>query len=193
VFNQPPAAGFPPPPGPPPARGGFGAQAPYHPPSIASPASVPAPSPNTPTPPNMHWAVVLVLSWVTFGLGALVWYFKQALFVRKLDPSSKAVMMLGLTIAAMAVQVVIVLGAMSARSSSAMATASAVSMLLNLVVIVLALVTVFSMRGSIERYYNSVEPIGLRLSGVMTFFFSILYFQYHFSRIVEWKRTGRLS
>jgi hypothetical protein len=51
----------------------------------------------------------------------------------------------------------------------------------------------FSMRGAIQRYYNSVEPIGLRLSGVMTFFFNILYFQYHFRRIARWKITGQLS
>ena len=38
-----------------------------------------------------------------------------------------------------------------------------------------------------------MEPINLRLSGVMTFFFNILYFQYHFTRIAEWKRTGMLS
>jgi hypothetical protein len=52
---------------------------------------------------------------------------------------------------------------------------------------------VFGMRRSIVQYYNTREPIGLKLSGVMTFFFSILYFQYHFSRIAEWKQTGRLG
>jgi hypothetical protein len=42
------------------------------------------------------------------------------------------------------------------------------------------------------RYYNSTEPINLRLSAVMTFFFNTLYFQYHMSRIADWKRTGYL-
>ncbi len=42
-------------------------------------------------------------------------------------------------------------------------------------------------------YYNTVEPIGLRLSGVMTFFFNVFYFQHHMSRIVLWKLTGYLS
>ena len=54
------------------------------------------------------------------------------------------------------------------------------------------LITIFSMRSSIQTYYNTTEPIGLRLSGVMTFFFSIYYFQYHFTRIADWKRTGVL-
>jgi hypothetical protein len=42
-------------------------------------------------------------------------------------------------------------------------------------------------------YFNTVEPIALRLSGVMTFFFGILYLQYHMTRIADWKRTGVLS
>jgi hypothetical protein len=49
------------------------------------------------------------------------------------------------------------------------------------------------MRSSIENYYNTVEPINLRLSGVMTFFFAVYYFQHHFSRIANWKRTGYLQ
>jgi hypothetical protein len=58
---------------------------------------------------------------------------------------------------------------------------------------VCGLIGMFNMRRSIENYYNTVEPIGLKLSGVMTFFFNIVYFQYHFSRIAAWKTTGRLS
>jgi len=54
-------------------------------------------------------------------------------------------------------------------------------------------VAIFKMRTSMESYYNSVEPIGLKLSGVMTFFFNVLYFQHHFSRISRWKQTGFLD
>jgi hypothetical protein len=35
--------------------------------------------------------------------------------------------------------------------------------------------------------------VGLRLSAAMTFFFNILYFQYHLSRIAQWKKTGQFS
>jgi hypothetical protein len=52
---------------------------------------------------------------------------------------------------------------------------------------------VFQMKDSLENYYNTVEPINLRLSGVMTFFFAVYYFQYHFSRIAAWKKTGYLQ
>jgi hypothetical protein len=44
-----------------------------------------------------------------------------------------------------------------------------------------------------EEYYNTVENIGLSLSGGMTFFFNVIYFQYHINRIARWKKTGVLS
>jgi len=44
----------------------------------------------------------------------------------------------------------------------------------------------------LPHHYNTVGNIGLRLSSLLTFFFNILYFQHHFSRIARWKRTGIL-
>ena len=58
---------------------------------------------------------------------------------------------------------------------------------------IFAIIGVFGMRRSLVNYYNTVEPIGLKLSGVMTFFFAIFYFQYHFNRIANWKQTGVLA
>jgi hypothetical protein len=52
---------------------------------------------------------------------------------------------------------------------------------------------VFSIRAAMEDYYNSTENIGLLLSGVMTFFFSTVYIQYHINRLARWKKTGVLS
>ena len=117
--------------------------------------------------------------------------FREAFFVKKIDPASKVIMLIAVTLIGMVLQVVIALGAASG-SMMAPAVASIIVMLLNFVIIVAGLIAVFSMRKSIVTYYNTVEPIGLKLSGVMTFFFSILYFQYHFSRIIKWKKTGQL-
>jgi hypothetical protein len=141
-----------------------------------------------PMPPNMHWVVVLILSWVTFGLGGIVWMFKQAFFVKKIDPSSKCVMMIVIALLGMIGQVGIYFVALSSRSLEMMQSASVIVLLLNAVIIVAGLMGVFGMRKSLVRYYSSVENIGLKLSGVMTFFFSILYFQYHFSRIAGMKK-----
>jgi hypothetical protein len=49
------------------------------------------------------------------------------------------------------------------------------------------------MKSTLKDHYNRIEPIGLRLSGVMTFFFSIYYFRHHFSRIAQGKKTGYLQ
>jgi hypothetical protein len=167
----------------------------YPPPAMAGypPQAAPMPRAGSPEPPNMHWAVILILSWVTGGLAALIWVFKQAAFVKKLDPASKAVVLLAVSLIAMVGQLALAFTMFNSRSMSDIAAVSGIMMLLNLVVAVVGLIAVFGMRKSIVRYYNTVEPIGLQLSGVMTFFFSILYFQYHFSRIAEWKKTGRLG
>src|SRR5258708_4319748 len=57
---------------------------------------------------------------------------------------------------------------------------------------ILFLLVAFNIRSSMVRYYNTVEPIHLRMSGVMTFFFHVLYIQYRMSRIAKWKETGFL-
>ena len=51
------------------------------------------------------------------------------------------------------------------------------------------IVASFSMKASIEKHYNVAEPLGLTLSGAMTLFFNIYYFQYHFTRITQLKRS----
>ncbi len=144
----------------------------------------------------------------------MVWAFVQAGFVKKLDPRSKAttwlVLWLICYLACVGVVVYIVLQFHITLEDikdpqfvphlfTAIPLYLQQNMALQLVVYIgepLALVFIllgfFGMRGSIQRYYNSVEPIGLRLSGVMTFFFNMLYFQYHFRRIARWKQTGQL-
>ncbi|MDR3750073.1 MAG: hypothetical protein P4K94_01170 [Terracidiphilus sp.] len=166
---------------------GYPSQIPY-----AAPGAMPAPFANSPIPPGLHWFLVIVLSAITFGLFGLIWAFRQAAFVRKIDPSSKAVTLLVLNLLGAMVMVGLALAATQA-STNTMAEILLVELVLNVILLVMGLVMVFSMRKSMVRYYNSVEPIGLRLSGVMTFFFSLIYFQYHFSRIANWKKTGRLQ
>ncbi len=56
---------------------------------------------------------------------------------------------------------------------------------------VVKLIARFTLRAELEDHFNNAEPVGLRLSGVMTFFFGGLYFQYHLNRINEMKRMAR--
>jgi hypothetical protein len=156
--------------------------------NIPVPAAAPAPTaagavayqPSAyPLPPNLHWGIAVLLGVITCGLFGWVWAFVQAAWLRKVQPSSKAMIYFGLAVGLSVVAIVI--------SSSQGETERAFSGLLNLFAAVLWLVASFSMRNSIEEHYITTEPLpgGFALSGVMTFFFNIYYFQYHFTHINE--------
>ncbi len=138
-----------------------------------------------PAPPDLHWAAVLVLSLITCGIFGLVWFYKQAAFVKRLDPANQAIQFFFGYIAVLLLSFAIpFLGPTT--------TFFILNFLLPWAALALILMAVFSMRSVLLRHYNTVENIGLRLGPVMTFFFNILYFQYHLSRIARWKRTGQL-
>lgn len=149
-----------------------------------------------PMPPSLHWALVLVLALIV-PFFALVWVFIELGFVKKLDPSCPAGKQFVTAIVAMIGGLILGLALMFGGGASDRASLAALGGFVlfasYIVTIVFAIMAFFSMRRSIQNYYNTVEPIGLRLSGVMTFFFSIYYFQYHFTRITVWKQTGRLT
>jgi hypothetical protein len=132
-----------------------------------------------PPPPNLHWGLVLVIGIVTCGVFAWVWAFVEASWVKKVDPSSKAIIYYAIGTAALLVA--IGLSVSGDRQMAALGT------VINLGGAIIFLVAAFSMRSSIENHFNTAEPIGLALSGVMTFFFSVYYFQYHFTQINEMK------
>ena len=138
----------------------------------------------------MQWWVVLVLCFFTFGLAGLVWSFRQAAFVKKIDSGSRAMLFLGLTLAAIVLQAVLQLMIGSVSTTAMAGFLLIVIAALNLVILALGLIAIFGMRKSLVQYYNSVEPFGLQLNGVMTFFFSIFYFQYHLSRIAALKKPS---
>ncbi len=50
------------------------------------------------------------------------------------------------------------------------------------------LVSIYVIRYELMKHYNEVEPCGLKLGGIMTFFFSYIYFQYYLCGIAEMKR-----
>lgn len=154
-----------------------------------------------PVPPDLHWALVLLFGFFC-NLFTLVWVFVEAGFVKKIQPASNH---LALIITGMVVQfgtlIVCYVSFIALAVSSGRSSEPPVGRLIFLGAIfvvglvggaVVHIIGNFKMRDAMVEYYNTVEPIHLRLSGAMTFFFSIFYFQYHFSRIAEWKRSGYL-
>lgn len=180
---------------------GAGQQWPPPPAAPAAPWAAPSPqyasAPGAgPIPPGMHWALVLLLAYVTLGIFGIVWVFKELNFVQRIDPRSPArklfLIGLGLYILYFLVILVGVGVATAAGDQSLLAIFVPLGVLLGIGAAVCIIMSYFKIRSSLVNYYNTVEPIGLRLSGVMTFFFNFLYFQHHFKRIHDWKTTGYL-
>lgn len=169
-------------------------QAAYTPPVAAAPVYAPPSTPVAnpgagPTPPGMQWWLVLILTFVTCSIFGIVWAFIQANFVKKIDPKSKAVLFLlgylGLNVLSIILSVVGAAGRMTelALLSTPVSLAGTALFIWN----------AFQIRASLLDYYNRVENINLRLSPIVTFFFSVFYFQHHFARIAKWKATGQLE
>lgn len=174
-----------------------GAMQPGYPQAGVPYAAAPAQVVPGPIPPDFHWALVLVIGFFC-SIFTLVWLFIEAGFVRKIRPQGG---FLGMLIAGMALLfgggLVAYIGIIAVAAAGSNDSAIAIPLLLGgaayLAGFVLYLIGVFKMRDAIQDYYNTVEPINLRLSGVMTFFFAVYYFQHHFSRIAQWKKTGVLQ
>ena len=192
-FGAPPAGGFGGPPvggfgGPP--VGGFGGA----PAGGFGAVPNPAASGAWPAPPDMKWYLVFLIGLVTCNLFLLYWVYNQCQFVKKLDSASKALTFYLAGIGIMFGGAILTgILALLLEDTSMQPLVVLLSPLFNLGGAVLMILGHFNLRASVERHYNTVENIGLKLSPVMTFFFNIFYFQYHFARIAEWKKTGRLA
>jgi hypothetical protein len=154
-----------------------------------SAAVIPAATPVMPwttnrNPPNLHWALVLLFTIFTCGLFSAIWNLVQADWMKKVAPQSKA---MGYYLGAIGTLVAAAFITVQAASRHAPHTPAGV---MNLVYFGLLLAGRFSLKASLEEYYNTVEPIGLVLSGVMVFFFGDIYFQYKFNEIMQRKIVG---
>lgn len=138
-----------------------------------------------PLPPNWHWAIVLVLGIVTRQLFNLIWALIQANWARKLSGDNKPMVLVAMYPAGMIAGIVM----MVVFKGQALEGIGGLFVFAGAIVYLFG---VFSIRSAMEDYYNSTENIGLQLGGVMTFFFSTVYIQYHINQIARWKKTGVL-
>lgn len=142
-----------------------------------------------PIPTDLHWAIVLLITVFTCGLFHYAWLVVEAVFAKKLKPESNAFLLVILSVVGSFGSAFVdgVINALQHGGSGPFAS------LISLASLVVYIIGVFKIKSDLEDYYNTIEPINLRLSGVMVFFFNVLYFQYHFSRIAQWKKTGVLQ
>ena len=161
-------------------------------PNYSAPAGYVAPTgPQYPSPPSLHWGILLLLGILTCGVFGWVWAFVQAAWVKKVEPESKALLYYGISVGLL----VIMIGAAFAAgvAGNRDAGSGGLYLLCRLAGGIMWLVASFNMRSSIEEHFNSREPIGLSLNGVMTFFFNVYYFQYHFTKINEMKQRQAMG
>ena len=137
-----------------------------------------------PLPPNLHWSIVLILGLLTRQFFNLIWALVQGNWARKLSGDNKPMVLVAMYPAGM------VAGIITIALSRDLAPLGGLFMVAGGIVYVVGM---FSIRSAMEEYYTTTENIGLQLSGVMTFFFSTVYIQYHINSIARWKKTGVLK
>ena len=120
-------------------------------------------------PPTLPWPFVLILSLVTLGLFEDAWLLWQSRWAKKVDPLSRA------TIFAVGGLLLFVIGGVFTELSDFRGLAGWVE----IGGLVMSQVANFSVKGTIEKHYN------VSLSGLMTIFFTSIYFQYHFDRLAK--------
>jgi hypothetical protein len=161
----------------------------------AAPVNVTAPVETVPLPPNLHWAILLLILIIGRMLSLLFLFFNWAWslvlanWARRLVNDNKAMVLVAMYPAGFLAGIFAV-GFGAADKAPA---AAAIGGILIVGGLIAYIVGIFKVRDAMEEYYNSKENIGLSLSGVMTFFFSTVYLQYHINRIHRWKQTGILS
>ncbi|WP_446744419.1 DUF4339 domain-containing protein [Silvibacterium acidisoli] len=140
-----------------------------------------------PDPPNLHWGLVLLFDILSCGLFQIAWDLVQSSWMKKVAPQSKAFYYY-CACAGCGVLIFFVSFFQAQHHHH-----SPLLGLLQIADFILVLIGRFSLKASLEQHFNTVEPMALQLSGVMTFFFGGIYFQYHLNDIVRRKNFDRMT
>ena len=173
---------------------GVAPPAPSYPPTPyanASGVTYPASALLYPDPPNLPWGLLLLIDFLTCGLFQIIWNIIIAAWARRIQPQSIAIYFyiggLVLAFANLSSSFGNVLAALHHEPIHP----NYVGVLLTFTGWVVRLVARFSLRETLEKHYNGPEPLGLRLSAVMTFFFGGIYFMYKLNGLNEIKQAIR--
>lgn len=147
-----------------------------------------------PMPPEMEWWQVALIS-VFCGLFGIYWAFKELNFVKRIDPrnNSKQLVILAFGLIIGAYALVFLSAILAAATRGLGFVLVALMPLMFIGAFVALIVAMFQMRASIHNYYNTVEPMGINLMDttgtILTLFFPIYFFQFHFSQIAAIKKA----
>lgn len=166
-----------------------------------APTFVAPPAPNLPSPPDLHWLLVVLLSVVTCSIFAMIWNLVLASWFNKLQPRRNI-----LNFYIVATVLYLVGSSFAAHWSKqhqhqigfnfGMMLSLGVPLwltLLRLSAWLARLFARFSFRSALDEHYTTVEPIGVRFDSVggaiLLFFFGSFYLQYKMNQINEAKRS----
>jgi hypothetical protein len=165
-----------------------------HPHPPAYPPSGLAPYPDA---PNLSWGLVLLFSFFTCTLFMWVWNLVLAAWMRRVRPGSNAVFYYIAATVLLCCQGVVgthshvVFNQPGVHWWVTYYTGHPLRNFTGLAVWIVRLIARFTMRSDLEQHFNGPEPVGLSLSGVMTFFFGGIYFQYKLNEINRTKEILR--
>lgn len=144
-----------------------------------------------PDAPNLNWALELLLGFLTCTLFVIAWNLVIASWAKKVQPASKALTYYIVATVLMVLNFGGSYGGVVATMHHQPHHQSVFGGVIAIATWVVRLIARFTLRDTLEQHYNGAEPLGLRLSAVMTFFFGGIYFQYKLNKINEMKETLR--
>jgi preprotein translocase subunit SecY len=148
-----------------------------YPPYYAYPSAPPVVR-AVPDPPRLHWALLLVLSVITLGVFGTVWMIVQANWVRKVRGRSRTLPWAIANASALPALFLfaIVMGVLGAvlHVQNVQATVQLAVQWVRITMYALWFITIYTLHNELSE-----QPISIPLSGVATFFFGPIYFQYH--------------
>ncbi len=152
----------------------------------AAPSAVPYPD-----PPNLNWGLELLLGFLTCGLFVVVWNLIIAAWARRVQPASKALLYYIIATVLIVMNLGGSYGVILSLAHHHHHHQGIFGSLVSIATWVVRLIARFTLRDTLEQHYNGPEPLGLRLSAVMTFFFGGIYIQYKLNRINDVKEALR--
>ncbi len=144
-------------------------------------------------PPNLPWWAALLLEVFTGFLFFTGWNIYTSLWLRRIDRTSTAFY---LYVAEAVLSVIALPGTYHGVAHWIWGAPIVVvhhGIMLGVLTWTVRLIARFVFRSELLQHFNGREPIGLRLSGFLTFLFGGLYFQYKFNEINRIKRMLGVS
>lgn len=142
------------------------------------------------TPPKMSVPLLLVICVLTCGIYVSIWFFTRRRWLNILTQDQK--MGAGLPAAALTMQILSWLFVFLSVAVSMLIGDPGLGQLIGYAVNftsfiggIMILGAAFKVRGIIDWHYNYVREMGIPVSGLATFLFTVLYLQYVINRLPQ--------